>query len=84
MRLAEGLPSPDDYEGDETFQVGDNNFWSNLKQQMQGALLVFQSGLGSSADIALDGFDSHENHDYIHDALYTHLAYAIYYFWDYA
>ena len=84
LRLAEGLPSPDDYEGDETFQVGDNNFWSNLKQQMQGALLVFQSGLGSSADIALDGFDSHENHDDIHDALYTHLADAIYYFWDYA
>ena len=49
--LAEQLPSPEGFEGAETFTVGDNNFWSNLKQQMQGALLVFQSGLGSSADL---------------------------------
>lgn len=82
--LAEQLPDPDSFEGAETFQVGNNNFWSNLKQQMQGALLVFQSGLGSSADLTLDGFDSHENHDAIHDALYTHVAEAIYFFWDYA
>ncbi|MBT6039602.1 MAG: DUF1501 domain-containing protein [Halieaceae bacterium] len=84
LRLAEGLPAPDDYAGAETFQVGDNNFWSNLKQQMQGALLVFKSGLGSSADLDIGGFDSHENHDAIHDALYIHVADAIYYFWDYA
>ena len=82
--LAEQLPSPEGFEGAETFTVGDNNFWSNLKQQMQGALLVFQSGLGSSADLSLDGFDSHENHDAIHDALYTHVAEAIYFFWNYA
>jgi uncharacterized protein (DUF1501 family) len=59
-------------------------FGSNLKQQMQGALTVMQSGLGSSADLSLGGFDSHENHDAIHDALYTHLADSITFFWDYA
>ena len=51
---------------------------------MQGALLVMKSGLGSAADLSLGGFDSHELHDPIHDALYTHLADALYFFWDYA
>lgn len=83
-RLAERLPAQDDYEEGITFTIAENNFWSNLKQQMQGALLVFESGLGSSADLVLNGFDSHEEHDAIHEALYTHLAEAIYYFWDYA
>jgi uncharacterized protein (DUF1501 family) len=83
-RLAAGLPAPDDYEEPETLQVGERILRSTLKQQMQGALLVFQSGLGSSADLCLDEFDSHSNHDDAHEVLYTHLADAIYYFWDYA
>ena len=83
-KLAELLPREEELQQGEEFQAGDNMFGSNLKQQMQGALTVMQSGLGSSADLSLGGFDSHENHDAIHDALYTHLADAIYYFWDYA
>ncbi|MDG0991686.1 MAG: DUF1501 domain-containing protein [Luminiphilus sp.] len=83
-RLAENLPSPDEFEEGLTITVGPNTFWNTLKSQMQSALLVFQSGLGSSADLVLNGFDSHENHDDIHDALYNYLANAIYYFWDYA
>ena len=83
-RLAEGLPAPDDYEEPETLEIGERILRSTLKQQMQGALLVFQSGLGSSADLCLDEFDSHSNHDDAHEVLYTHLADAIYYFWDYA
>ena len=83
-RLADSLPSEEEMERDEGFQVGNFNFWSNLKQQMQGALLVMKSGLGSAADLSLGGFDSHELHDPIHDALYTHLADALYFFWDYA
>ena len=68
----------------EDFSAGGQNMSSNLKQQMQGALLVFKSGLGVSADLALGGFDTHENHDEQHQALYTHLADALYFFWDYA
>ena len=83
-RLAESLPGQDYYQQSEDFQVGNFNFWSNLKQQMQGALLVFKSGLGAAADISLGGFDSHEDHDPIHNALYTHLAESLYFFWDYA
>ena len=83
-RLASSLPAADELEEGSEFTVGDFGFWSNLKQQMQGALLVMQSGLGSSADIVLGGFDSHNEHDPIHEALYTHLADALYFFWDYA
>lgn len=83
-KLAELLPQEDELQQGEEFQAGDNMFGSNLKQQMQGALTVMQSGLGSSADLSLGGFDSHENHDAIHDALYTHLADSITFFWDYA
>lgn len=83
-RLADSLPTQEGFEQPDEFQVGDFNFWSNLKQQMQGALLVFQSGLGSSADLVLGGFDSHDEHDDIHEALYNHFAEALYFFWDYA
>jgi hypothetical protein len=83
-KLAELLPQEDELQQREEFQAGDNMFGSNLKQQMQGALTVMQSGLGSSADLSLGGFDSHENHDVVHDALYTHLADSITFFWDYA
>ena len=38
-------------------------FSSNLKQQMQSALLVFQSGLGVAADLSLGGFDSHDENE---------------------
>jgi len=60
------------------------NFFSNLKQQMQGALLVFKSGLGAAADLSLGGFDSHEEHDPVSESLLTHLAEALDFFWDYA
>ena len=83
-KLAGYLPNQDELQQSEEFLAGDDMFGSNLKQQMQAALTVMQSGLGSSADLSLGGFDSHENHDAIHDALYTHLADAITFFWDYA
>ena len=83
-RLSELLPAPDQFLGEEQWQIDNFNFWSNLKQQMQGALLVFKSGLGASADLVLGGFDSHENHDPIHEALYTHFADAMVYFWNLA
>ena len=52
-KLAELLPQEDELQQWEEFQAGDNMFGSNLKQQMQGALTVMQSGLGSSADLSL-------------------------------
>ena len=83
-KLADILPSGDEVQGYNQILVGTEWWGDNLKQQMQGALLVFKSGLGSAADISFGGFDSHENHDAIHESLYLHLADSIGYFWDYA
>ena len=47
-------------------------FSNNLKQQMQSALLVFQSGLGVAADLSLGGFDSHDENEPIREALLSH------------
>ena len=43
-----------------------------------------KSGLGSAADLSFGGFDSHDNHDVIHEELYFRLADYVGYFWDYA
>jgi len=40
--------------------------------------------LGASADLSLASFDTHDNHDAQHEVLYTHLADALGFFWDYA
>lgn len=83
-RLVDVLPDADQYVEGTQLNIGGMNLYSNLKQQMQSALLVFQSGLGSAADLVLSGFDSHDNHDAIHEGLLSHLSDAIHYFWEYA
>ena len=84
QRLAELIPDEADVMRSEEINVGGQNFRLNLKEQMQSALLLFKSGLGSAADLSLGGFDSHEQHDAVSDALLTHFADAIRFFWDYA
>ena len=83
-RLADILPAQEDMYAYNEAEVGGQTLWDNLKQQMQGALLIFKSGLGSAADISLGGFDSHDNHDAVHEHLYWQLADSIDYFWAYA
>ena len=82
--LADILPGQDEFAPGVEFYGGGYNFWSNLKQQIQGAMLIFKSGLGVSADLALNGFDTHEQHDEAHEALLFHLADVLEFFWDYA
>jgi hypothetical protein len=84
QRLAELIPAEEDIVRHEQLNAGGMNFSSGLKQQMQGALLVFKSGLGSAADLVLGGFDSHENHDPVSEVLLSHFADAVHFFWDYA
>ena len=81
-KLAELIPDEEDIVQREEFNAGGEMFSSNLKQQMQSALLVFQSGLGVSADLELGGFDSHEENEPIQEALLSHLYEALSYFWD--
>lgn len=82
QRLAALIPTEDEIVSDVDIEAGGQRFWSNLKRQMQGALMVFKSGLGSAADLSFGGFDSHNEHDAISAALLTHLGDALNYFWD--
>ena len=82
--LSDILPAPNELQGLELFQMGEYQVRDDLKAQMQGALLVFKSGLGSAADLAFHGFDTHENHDLRHEELFFRVADAIGFFWDYA
>ncbi len=84
QRLAELVPAQEDIMRRDEFDAGGMNFSSSLKQQMQGALLVFKSGLGSAADLSLGGFDSHEQHDSVSEVLLSYFAEAVSFFWDYA
>jgi uncharacterized protein (DUF1501 family) len=83
-QLAELIPPESEIAPREDFNAGGMNFSSSLKQQMQSALLVFKSGLGTAADLSLGGFDSHEENEPIQEALLSHIYEALVYFWDYA
>ena len=60
------------------------NFESDLMRQIQLSLLAFKSGVGASCDLMCHGFDTHNEHDVQHEALYNHVADAIDYFWNFA
>ena len=74
--LAELIP-----EEGELLPVGEQAH-STVKRQMQGALMVLQSGLSSAVDLSLGGFDSHVEHDAWSETLLSHLADALNFFWD--
>ncbi len=57
---------------------------STLKRQAQLAVLAFKAGVAVSADLFLDGFDTHENHDADHHWLLARLTEAVDALWDYA
>lgn len=80
--LADLIPAEEDIVQREEFNAGGMMFSSNLKQQMQSALLVFQSGLGVAADLSLGGFDSHDENEPIQEALLSHMYEALNFFWD--
>lgn len=83
-RLADLIPEEQDLMRWDEFDAGGMNFSSSLRQQMQSALLVFKSGLGTAADLSLGGFDSHDENEPIQEALMMHLYQALDFFWDYA
>ena len=42
---------------------------------------AFEAGIGSAADLITYGYDTHTNHDVLHQGLYTHLNDSIDLFW---
>lgn len=56
----------------------------NYMRQIQLAMIAFQSGVASAADLMLDGFDTHAGHDAEQSSIMTHLTDGIVYLWEYA
>ena len=61
-----------------------NQLYSDLKRQIQIALLAMKSGVSSAADVYQGGFDTHENHDALQYWNLQQLTEGVDYLWDYA
>ena len=81
--LLDIMPSNEDMAPDE-YVATPSGWTSDLKRRMQGALLIFKAGLGSAADLEMQGFDSHDENDAWQDPLLSHTTDAIDFFWSYA
>ena len=81
-RLKSVLPPEDQFLQDTT--LPGLPWSSDLMRQIQLTLLTFKAGVGSASDLFFGGFDTHSQHDAQHEALFTHLANAIDYLWNYA
>lgn len=72
------LPADNEIFEDETVNP---EMTSNLKRQIQMALSAFAAGIGSAADLIAYGYDTHANHDALHEPLYAHLVDSIDLLW---
>ena len=45
---------------------------SNLRRQIQMAVAAFEAGIASAADLIVHGFDTHDDHDSLHEPLLAH------------
>ena len=82
--LADSLPSQNEIAPSLSLQMPGNNVTSELLPQIQGALLIFNSGLGSAVDIEFGDFDTHDNHEARQEPQLMHVAEAVDYLWTFA
>ena len=68
----------------ETESDPNGRFRSRLKRQAQFAVAAFKSGVAVSADLFLNGFDTHDNHDEDHGWLLGNLTDSVDFLWDLA
>jgi hypothetical protein len=54
---------------------------SSLRRQIQATISGFQSGLCCASDLIVHGFDTHTNHDELHQPLFTHVNESIDMLW---
>ena len=78
---ADAIPPEDEIE---ERQEGIEGQQSTLRRQAQLTVLAFKTGVAVSADLYLGGFDTHANHDPLHEWLFRNLTESIDYLWDYA
>ena len=77
--FADLIPNEDQLE-----PVEINGEYAPLRRQSQVALLAFQSGVAMTADIVHQVFDTHDNHDALHEPGLAHLTDSVDYLWEYA
>ncbi|MFT4728663.1 MAG: hypothetical protein ACI9UN_003175 [Granulosicoccus sp.] len=54
---------------------------SSLRRQIGLTLAAFSSGLCCASDLSISGFDTHQNHDALHQPLLSHLNESIDFLW---
>ena len=81
---ADAIPPEDELEQGEDYETPDARFHSTLRRQAQLTVLAFKTGVAVSADLWLGGFDTHANHDPLHEWLFGNLTDSVDYLWEYA
>ena len=77
--FADSIPSVDQLEPAEI-----DGEWMPLRRQAQLTLLAFQSGVAMAADIVHNVFDTHADHDALHEPGLIHVMDSVDYLWEYA
>ena len=75
-------PSADDFEGAIEIHEDLGETW--VLRDAQLAILAFEAGVSSAADLFTSGFDTHTDHDEQHTGLFNALERTIDYIWSYA
>lgn len=82
-RFVDVLPTSAD-EFQQPFQIHPSLGETDILRQIQLAVLAFDAGVSSAADLILFGHDTHTNHDDQHIALFSALQQAVDYIWTFA
>ncbi len=72
------IPTDDEILADEAVNTETT---SNLGRQIQLTLSAFEAGISCAADLLTFGFDTHNNHDVLHQGLFSHLNNSIDLLW---
>lgn len=75
-------PGPEDFQG--PIDIHQNIGQSYVMRDIQLAVLAFEAGVSSAADLILSGHDTHTMHDAQHTALFNTLNQAVDYIWTFA
>jgi uncharacterized protein (DUF1501 family) len=77
-KLPSYLPPQDDIIANQ--QVNSDTS-SSLQRQIQMSIAAFNAGLASASDLFTNGYDTHSDHDALHEPLFTHLNESIDLLW---
>ena len=82
--FVDAIPPEDQLEKPDETRQGTDHYRSELRRQVQLAVLAFKTGVAVSADLYLSGFDTHARNDPGQRWLLGNLADSVTWLWDYA